>query len=184
MEKISQEEKDNDDGDKDASVLASSRKWEEIKPKPFRTQTVSLVVCLNTLGQDREFTQDEIRFAQRTVRDFAAQWEKIERANLEQDVQMRLATIQSDLEYKQQREVPDNQDTEKKIEEAVQPKEGEDPMDDELKAITQRKLRHKLMTRAFYFVEPKDARPRFREHKAFGADGQPQAPSYQPNPPN
>jgi hypothetical protein len=97
---------------------------------------------------------------------------------------MRLATIQSDLEYKQQREVPDNQDIEKKVEESVLPKEGEDPMDDELKAITQRKLRHKLMTRAFYFVEPKDARPRFREHKAFGADGQPEAPSYQPNPPN
>jgi predicted RecB family endonuclease len=63
MEKMSQEEKDNEDGDKDASILASGRKWEEIKAKSFRTQTVSLVVCLNTLGQDREYTQDEIRFA-------------------------------------------------------------------------------------------------------------------------
>jgi hypothetical protein len=76
-------------------------------------------VCLNTLGQDREFTQDEIKFAQRTVRDFAAQWEKIERANLEQDVQMRLATIIADLEYKKEREVPDNQELEKKVEESV-----------------------------------------------------------------
>lgn len=109
---------------------------EEIKPKPFKTRLVSFVVCLNTLGQDREFTATEVKFAQKTVRDFAAQWEKIERANLESDVQLRLQTIQSDLEYKQQREIPDNQDLEKKIEEAVLPKEGEDPMDDDVKVIT------------------------------------------------
>lgn len=35
-----------------------------------------------------------------------------------------------------------------------------------------------MMTKAFYYVEGKDARPRFREHKAFGADGQPEAPQY------
>lgn len=49
-----------------------NRKWEEIKAKPFKTRKVQFVVCLNTLGQDREFTPDEIKFAQRTVRDFAA----------------------------------------------------------------------------------------------------------------
>lgn len=48
--------------------------------------------------------------------------------------------------------------------------------------MTQRKLRHKLVTRGFYYVEPKDARPRFREHK-FQADGE-SAPAYVPNPPN
>jgi len=57
-------------------------------------------VCLNTLGQDREFTADEIKFAQRTVRDYAAQWESVERKNLEADVQLRLASIAADLEYK------------------------------------------------------------------------------------
>lgn len=60
---------------------------------------------------------------------------------------------------------------EKKIEEAVAPKEGEEPMDEETKSITSRKLRHKLLTKQFYYVEPKDARPRFREHKTFNADG-------------
>jgi len=39
------------------------------------------------------------------------------------------------------------------------------------------------MTKAFYFVEAKDARPRFREHKTF-ADGQPEVPAYLPLPPN
>lgn len=82
LDKLQADEKDADN-DVDASALASQRKWDEIKPRSFKTQTVQFVVCLNTLGQDREFTADEIKFAQRTVRDFALQWEKIERANLE-----------------------------------------------------------------------------------------------------
>lgn len=97
---------------------------------------------------------------------------------------MRLASIQADQEYKQQKDALDNQDLEKKIEESIIPKEGEDPMDDDTKVLTQRKVRHRLMTRSFHFVEPKDARPRFREHKTFGPDGQPEVPAYQPLPPN
>jgi D-mannonate dehydratase len=66
------------------------------------------VVCLNTLGQDREFTAEEIKLAQRTVRDYATQWELIERKNLEADVKLRLASIHADQEYKQLREAADN----------------------------------------------------------------------------
>ena len=40
------------------------------------------------------------------------------------------------------------------------------------------------MTKAFYFVEPKDSRPRFREHKQFAADGTQEVPAYVPLPPN
>jgi hypothetical protein len=46
---------------------------------------------------------------------------------------LRLATITSDLDYKQHKEGPDNQELEKKIEESVIPKEGEDPLDDDVK---------------------------------------------------
>jgi hypothetical protein len=69
------------------------------------------------------------------------------------------------------------------VEECILPKEGEEPLDDEAKAVAQRKLRHKLATRAFY-VSEKEARPRFREHKQFGADGQVEGPMYMPLPPN
>lgn len=73
-EKKSFIEKQNhdDDGDEKEAGAPVNRKWEEIKAKPFKTRKVQFVVCLNTLGQDREFTPDEIKFAQRTVRDFAA----------------------------------------------------------------------------------------------------------------
>lgn len=183
LEKLLADVKDSEDPNFDPHKAAAARKWEELKPKPFKAQTVQFVVCLNTLGQDREFTPDEIRFAQRTVREYAAQWEVVERRNLEADVQLRLASIQADQEYKQQREPADLQEIEKKAEECILPKEGEEPMDEEAKALAQRKLRHKLATRAFY-VSEKDARPRFREHKQFGADGQPEGPLYVPLPPN
>ena len=38
--------------------LSTSRKWDEIKPKAFKSKKVQFVVCLNTLGQDREFTAE------------------------------------------------------------------------------------------------------------------------------
>ena len=136
MEKLQADEKDSDDPNFDPAVLAKQKKWDDIKAKPFKTQTVQFVVCLNTLGQDREFTQDEIKLAQRTVRDFASQWEQIEKRNLEADVQMRIASIQADQEYKQQREAADNTELEKKLEESIVPKEGEEAMDEETKTLT------------------------------------------------
>jgi hypothetical protein len=70
MDKAAAEDKDEDQKE-DSSAQATSRQWKEIKPKPFRTQKVSFVVCLNTMGQDREFTPEEVKFALRTVRDYA-----------------------------------------------------------------------------------------------------------------
>jgi hypothetical protein len=57
LEKAAQEERDNE-GDQtfDSANLSTNRKWEDIKPKSFKTKKVQFVVCLNTLGQDREFT--------------------------------------------------------------------------------------------------------------------------------
>jgi hypothetical protein len=171
------------DGEPAASDgVASSRQWDQIKPKPFKSKKVQFVVCLNTLGQDREFTPDQIKFAQRTVRDFASQWEKIEHHNLEQDIFLRIASIEHDAEYKKLREPADNQALEKTVEESVMPREGEEPLDEETKAATQKRTRHKLLTKAFNFVEPKDAKPKFREHgKPEGGEG---APAYQPLPAN
>jgi hypothetical protein len=42
-------------GERDAdgangSELKADRQWEEIKPNPFKTQKVSYVICLNSMG--------------------------------------------------------------------------------------------------------------------------------------
>jgi len=174
-----------EDGDGDNTIsegLSTSRKWDEIKPKAFKTKKIQFVVCLNTLGQDREFTPEQIKFAQRTVRDFASQWEKIEHHNLEQDVFLRIASIEHDVEYKKTKEPADNQALEKAVEESVMPREGEEPLDEDTKTATQKKTRHRLMTKAFNYIEAKDVKPKFREHgKPAEVEG---APVYQPLPAN
>lgn len=44
---------------------------------------------------------------------------------------------------------------EKKVEEKLVPKEGEEPMDEETKQLMARKLRFKILTKAFYHQKEK-----------------------------
>lgn len=54
---------------------------------------------LDTLGQDREFTFEQRRFALETVKNFAAIWEKREQENLVKDRNLRLEMIELDKDY-------------------------------------------------------------------------------------
>lgn len=88
---MSQQQEQDEEGDGSAvREAADDRKWEEIEPKPFETQKVSYVICLNTMGQDREFTEEEKKFALRTAKEYALQWEEVERINLQNDIALRM----------------------------------------------------------------------------------------------
>ena len=104
--------------------------------------------------------------ALRTVRDYRDKWETVEKTNLEQDILRRIKSITADKEYKEHYENFDHQEMEKQIEEAIVPKEGEEPMDDETKQLIQRKLRFKLMSKGFYYQQQAiPQKPKFKEHK-------------------
>lgn len=45
------------------------------------------------MGQDREYTDDEIKFTLRTIRDYRDRWEQVEKENLEQDILLRIKMI-------------------------------------------------------------------------------------------
>ena len=60
------------------SFHKEEKEWPEINPGDFQTENIQFVVCLNTLGQDREFTKEEVKFALDTVTLYKDQWEKIE----------------------------------------------------------------------------------------------------------
>lgn len=51
------------------------------------TQSIKYVVCLNTMGQDRKFTEDQKLAALRCVQEFSEKWEVVEKENLSHDVQ-------------------------------------------------------------------------------------------------
>ena len=51
------------------------KEWPEPKPYPdFETKKVTFVVCLNTLGQDRCFAQDEVEIALKAVKHYRDSW--------------------------------------------------------------------------------------------------------------
>lgn len=58
----------------DTEYVRDDGNWPEIKVKPYSTTKVQYVVCLNTLGQDREFTADQIRYSLDTIRLYRDEW--------------------------------------------------------------------------------------------------------------
>ena len=78
---------------------------------------------MNTMGQDREYPDEEIKEALRTVRDYISTWEDTERKNLEKDVNRRIENVVQDKNYRELGfELQDQNELEKELEEMFAPK--------------------------------------------------------------
>jgi hypothetical protein len=55
---------------------------------------------MNTMGQDREFTEDEKKFALQTVKQYRDIWESREKENLKNDVLFKISNSDFDKLYK------------------------------------------------------------------------------------
>ena len=75
------------------------RTWPVQEEKQFLTKQRKYVVCLDTLGQDREFTDAERRFALETIKQFAGIWERREIENLTKDRNLRLKMADTDKDF-------------------------------------------------------------------------------------
>jgi cation transport regulator ChaB len=69
------------------------REWPEIGFAEYSTTQEKLVVCLDTMGQDRDFSDEERRFALKTIARFIEIWEAEQRSNLTKDRDERLAVM-------------------------------------------------------------------------------------------
>ena len=67
--------------------------WKDIKYAPFKTFKEEYIICLDTLGQDRQFTDEERRFTLETVKAYIEAWEERENAALTADRDRKLAVI-------------------------------------------------------------------------------------------
>lgn len=59
---------------------------EEMQPEAFKSVDVKLVVCVDSLGQDRPFSEDQRDYCEWWVRTFQANWERAEAESLRRDV--------------------------------------------------------------------------------------------------
>ena len=65
------------------------------------------MVCLNTMGQDRGFTDEEKKLALRTVRQYKERWEQVEKEKLREDILCTVERMHEDKEYKEHHEALD-----------------------------------------------------------------------------
>jgi hypothetical protein len=74
----------------------------------------------------------------------------LERINLERDILKRLDGLVFDKNYKEHHDHLDAQELDKEVDDAFIQREGDEFVDDDTKALNQRKLKFKLMTRQFF----------------------------------
>ncbi|CAI2360915.1 unnamed protein product [Moneuplotes crassus] len=75
------------------------KEWPEIKEKLYETSEHKYVVCLDTLGQDRPFTEEEKEFVLENIQYYSDNWTKIENSGLKKDIEERYKTFQKDKDY-------------------------------------------------------------------------------------
>ena len=62
------------------------KEFEEILEKPYKFVEKQLVVALDTLGQDRVFTEQQKEYIINFVEFFKNQWERAENLSLKNDI--------------------------------------------------------------------------------------------------
>lgn len=85
------------------------------------------------MGQDRSFSNEEKLFALRTVQRYRDRWEQCERDNLKADIDAKIARIEITKTYKEVQEPQDVQELEARAEQAIQQRDGADPVSEEAK---------------------------------------------------
>jgi len=71
------------------------REWPVIKIDDFHTEEMKYVVCIDTMGQDRELSEEHKRFALETIERYIKIWEEEERVALAGDRDRRIEALES-----------------------------------------------------------------------------------------
>jgi hypothetical protein len=103
----------------DEPFVPEEKTWEAIDYAPYKTEKVQFVVCLNTMGQDREFTEEQKKFALREVQAYRDRWEVLEQENLLADIMAKNDRSENDKFYKEHFEQQDSNALSKIVDEAV-----------------------------------------------------------------
>ena len=76
------------------------------------------------MGQDREYSAEEVEYALETVKFYRDEWERTEKENLSKDIDKKLESMESDRIYKEVNEALDTAEAEKRAEEATAHADG------------------------------------------------------------
>ncbi len=147
-EKQEQERQEKEDANEE--FVPDEREWTDIASPAYLSKKQQYVVCLNTMGQDREFTDVELKFALRTVRTYRDRWEQLEKELLSEDINRRLDCAKEDKDYKEHHEQTDLNEIEKDVEDGLAPKEGEEAFTEEEKETQRKRNRFQVWSKMFH----------------------------------
>lgn len=145
-----EEEKQRERDEKERAGEAyepEQKEWEDIQEKPFDTFEEKYVVCIDTLGQDRELTDEQKRFVLNTVRNYKEVWEKTEKDNLLRDRTRKLRIMEMDKEFLDNELSKQLEEEERHVEDMINARD--DIFDDEMKDIISREVRLVFIARLF-----------------------------------
>ena len=113
------------------------KEWKVIKEKEFITIPNEFAIWLDTMGQDRKFSQAEVDLTLKAVAYFVENWELQEKRNLRDDILRRIDRIRDDKVYLDRYKAKYEDILEKWIEQNTE--ETEEPKEESAR-IEERKL--------------------------------------------
>ena len=137
-------------------IPEEAKQWEDLLYKPFQTETKQFAICLDTLGQNREFTEEEKFFVVKTVRNFQEQWAKRESINLAFDIELKIHSTPFDTQYKKKVIKEDDKEIEQIGEEsiiaenAIKHEQDEDELNKEQIASLRKRVIFHEFTKGFW----------------------------------
>lgn len=141
-----------------------AKEWPEIKEQPYETQEIKYVICMDTMGQDRPFSDTQREFVLDNVQNYSDTWTKIEKDNLKADIQKRLDTQKKDRDYYEGEAAQNLQaEEEKYIDDYFD--SLEEPMEEEAKNEKIPELKVKFLEKKLCEGEWKDEILSFRNYK-------------------
>jgi hypothetical protein len=125
QEKVKQEHEEKVQKEREEKEAAGEVYKEEpfelknIEEPPYPTQEREYVLCLDTIGQDRAFSEAERNFALDIAKHVVVSWEEIERNALTKDKMLRVGIKARDEDFKDKEFAEITQEIEKAAEEAA-----------------------------------------------------------------
>ncbi len=123
-------------------------KLEEAKEPEYKTKPLSYVVCLDTLGQDRGFAEEQKRAVAEMVHKYKLRWEDRERLRLTSDRKLKESEKEKDPEF-QEKVIPGLQEEEDKaVEEQIAALAEERELGEEEKKAKEKLIRRETKAKS------------------------------------
>jgi hypothetical protein len=101
------------------------KEWEEIVAKPFHCEVVDYAVCLDTMGQDRQFTEEETSIALDAIAKFSKNWQDQEIRSLSKDIERKITKTEEDRVFTERAKAKYEENIEKWVDQNAE--ETEEP---------------------------------------------------------